>query len=285
MSLVVKNTRDLISPDQFKLKLLCYADVGFGKTSFAAGSPNPLIAVADTGHMKGLLSAAYRGVNYVEPETYPEFELFCGDSIQTPNDTLVVDPLSTMCNRFIKDYALTTVTRKQGDTQKRSLGIAEMDDYQVIQELTRRLMSRLLDVNKHVVVTAHVKEYQPQVIDKFNSANNKSERLGGPELPGKLSNSICGMFDVVIRGVKQSALRDPKDATSRYERRIWITESMEKFIAKNRIALPNSKGQTKSLFPPEVEYNLETGSGTWQWFYERAKAGYTEIYESLQKKQ
>jgi len=283
MSLIMKNTRDAISPEKFKLKMLVYAPPGFGKTTFAAGAPNPLVAVCDTGHMKGLLPAAHRELNYVEPETYAEFEMFCGNN--TPGshpDSLIVDPITPMTKRFIKDYVLATIPRRGGDSPKRAMGVPELDDYQGIEECTRRLLARLLDNDKHIVVTAHEQAYQPQVIDGMNSSNNKKERLGGPELPGQLSIACCAMFDVVLRGVKQSTLRDPRDPKSRYEKRVWLTESAEKYVAKNRISVPNGKSLSKSLFPPEVEFDLEKGSGTWEYFYTQALNGYKELYAQLQ---
>src|SRR2546428_12151159 len=116
MSLVINNTRNLIAPDKFRLKILLYADPGFGKTLLASSSLKPIVAACETGHMMGLLSAASYAVDYVTPDTYQEFEQFCSGLVPTQkeHDTYVVDSLTTMTKRFIKDYVLNNVSRKQG---------------------------------------------------------------------------------------------------------------------------------------------------------------------------
>ncbi len=264
MSLEIRNSADLIKPENLKFKVLIYSPPGGGKTTFASTAPNPGIAACETGQGKGIVSVADRNLDYVEPSSYQEIDQFCSGGLFRDKETLVVDSLTEMTRTFIKDYALSQVSRKHGDSEKRALGIPELDDYMAMAELTRRLMRKLLDQPKHIVVTAVEAGYEPPVIDMKHPDRNRAERIGGPDLPGVMRVAAPAMFDIVLRLVVRPRLLDNNNPKSRVNERFILTELDDKHAGKNRIVIAG-----KSVFPPEVPFNLDTGSGTFGWFLNR----------------
>ncbi len=278
MSLEIKNSRELVTPENLRLKILFYAPSGFGKTTFAGSALDPGFAVCETGQGKGLVSVADRGLSYVEPTSYQEFEAFCSGQVFKDKETLVVDSLTEMTRTFITDYAIGYVQRKQGNTEKRDLGIPELDDYQAIGALTRRLIRKLLDQPKHIVVTATEAAYDPPVMDPKNPARNRAERLGGPDLPGVMRVAAPAMFDITIRGVIKPRLLNPQDARSRVMERWLVTELDDKHAGKNRMVVAG-----KSVFPTEVKFDLNDGTGSFKWFLDRVVEAHKAAAASAQQ--
>jgi len=265
MALTVANTRDLIDPKLLKLKILAVAMPGFGKTTFIADAPNPGIGVCETGHGSGLISVATRAVDYVKLENYADFDAFCSGTIFKDKDTYGLDSLSDMVKTFIKDKALS-LPRQKGESQKRAMGVPELDDYGVMAELTRKLVRKLLDQPKHVIAACGLR------IDKPDPENGQGEMLIGPDLSGQMFLGSGAMFDIVLIGRTRSLLRDPRDAKSRYTERYWLTQPGGGFLAKNRLSL--FKGV--SFLPTELIYDLETGSGTFSDILNKATKAYED---------
>src|SRR5258708_5567650 len=107
MALIVRNSKQLIDPENLKLKVLVISQPGFGKTSFIARCPNVGLGVSETGHGKGLLSVAQLGVDYSEINSYDDFDAFSSGAIFKDKETLGLDSLSDMTKTFIKAKALT----------------------------------------------------------------------------------------------------------------------------------------------------------------------------------
>ena len=263
MALEIRNSKALIDPATMKLKILLVAMPGFGKTTFLSDSPNPLIGVSETGHGKGLLSVACKGVDYVEINSYNDFDAFCSGTVGKDKETLGLDSLSDMSRTFIKDKALS-IPRQRGESQKRAIGIPELDDYGSIAELTRKLTKKFIDQPKHIVVTAGLKIQQP------DPETLQGDTLIGPDFAGQMFLGSTAMFDIVLIGRTRMKLRDPKDAKSRYQERYWLTETANGFIAKNRLSVG-----VGSFLPSELEYNLATGTGTFKDIFDRAQSAYT----------
>jgi len=233
-----------------KLKILLYALPGTGKTKWASTAPNPGFIACETGHGKGLLTIAESKIDYVAPTTLQDLELIASGAVFQDKQTLVGDSLSDMARTFIKEYALA-IPRKRGETQKRKAGVPELDDYGVMGELTRRLVRKFLDIDKHIIFTATERYQQP------SEDVPGSELLIGPDLPGQMFLGSTAMFDLVLRMRTRTKFRDPRDAKSRYIERYLITESTGSTIAKCRSSLNN-----KSLLPSEIVIDLEKNSGT-----------------------
>jgi AAA domain len=268
LALVIKNTRDIVRPETLKLKFLLISQPGFGKTTFVGNSPNPLVGVCETGHGKGLMSIAHKGVDFTELDSYDDFEAFCSGAVGKDKETLGLDSLSDMVGTFIKDKALS-LARTRGESQKRALGVPELDDYGVMGELTRKLVRKLLNVDKHIVATAGLR------IDKPEEGSSQTETLIGPALPGQMFLGSTAMFDVVLIGRTRSKLRDPRDAKSRYTERYWLTEPTGGYLAKNRLSIGQGN-RSVSFLPSELVFDTESDTGTFNDVYQRAIKAFAE---------
>jgi len=266
LALVIRSSKELIDPVNLKLKILCVSQPGFGKTTFAANAPKPLIGACETGHGQGLMSVAQKAVDYVPLSNYNDFEAFCSGTISKGYDTDVLDSLSDMVRTFIKEKALS-MPRQKGESQKRALGVPELDDYGVMGELTRKLVRKLLDQPRHTVCTSGLR------IDKPDPENGQGEMLIGPDLAGQMFLGSTAMFDIVLLGRTRSVLKDPRDAKSRYTERYWLTEPSGGFLAKNRLSVAQDGG---SFLPAELIYDLKTGSGTFNDILNRAVKAYED---------
>src|SRR6266446_2933132 len=181
MPLRIQNTRDLVAPDKLRLKILMYGFPGAGKTKFLATANKThklLVGSCETGHGKGLLSAASEGFDYTELGSYNDFEEFCTGLAAKPYDVTGLDSLSWANKTFVKDKALS-MPRAKGESQKRALGVPEIDDYGTMGELSRKLIQRLIDQPQHIIVTSALKVDKPD-------ADNGGETLVGPDLPGQM---------------------------------------------------------------------------------------------------
>lgn len=268
MALQIKNTRDLLTQGNVKLKMITYSPSGFGKTEFAATAPNPIFGACETGHGKGLLTVAQKGIPYVEIGTYEQLESFCSGDGLGPYDTIVLDGFSYATDTAIKTYALS-VPRQRGESKKRLMGIPEMDDYGTMAELERRLLAKLLSLDKHIIITCLQDYYQPA---EGNGDMPRAEKIGGPDLPGMMRLGAAAMVDIVLRLFMRNALKDPKDAKSRYNERVWQTESDGKYLAKSRI-----RNGRLPVFPPEVVFDLDRNIGTFDWMLQQANKAYAAI--------
>lgn len=271
LSLISRNTKDLLDPEKFRLKVLCIAIPGTGKSTWAGTAPNPGFAACETGHGNGLASIATLGIDYCTPESYKEFESFCSGDVFKEKDTLVVDSLSAMAKTFIKDYALT-FPRGRGDTLKRKAGIPELDDYGVMGECTRRLLAKLLNLDKHVIVTCTLK--MPQ---EANPEEGRVAMPGLPDLPGQMALAASAMFDATLIMRTRPALRDPKDAKSRYSQRYLMTQPTDQWAAKNRLG--ERYGQ--SFWADEEVFDLKAGLGTFPDLLNKVIKGYTPVVSSV----
>lgn len=264
MALVIKNTKDLISPGELKLKVLVFGLYGVGKTTFMSSFPNLLAGVCETGHGKGLMSVASKSFDYVDLASYADFDAFCSGAAGKEKESYGLDSLSEMVKTFIKEKALS-LPRQKGETQKRALGVPEIDDYGVMGELTRKLLRKLLDQPKHIIVTAGLR------IDKPDPENGQGEMLIGPDLAGQMFLGSTAMFDLCLCLRSRSVLADPKDAKSRFTQRYFLTENQGSgILAKNRLSI----AEGKSFLPPEVIFDPSRGLGTFDYFYNLAVKTY-----------
>jgi hypothetical protein len=270
MTLQINNTKNLISPKDFKLKVLVFGLPGGGKTTFMSTFPNLGAGVCETGQGSGLLSVASKNLDYVKLSSYDDFDAFCSGAIFKDKESVSLDSLSEMVKTFIKEKALS-IPRKRGESQKRALGVPEQDDYGTMGELTRKLLRKLLDQNKHVVVTAGFR------VDRPDPESGQGETLMGPDLPGQMFLGSTAMFDVVLCLRTRSMLANPKDAKSRYMERYFLTEANGSgIIAKNRL----STEFNKSFLPSEMVFNPQINTGTFEDIYGRVMTEYKKAFEA-----
>jgi len=262
LSLQIKNSKSLLG-EELRLKMLLVGLPGTGKTTFLSTAPNIGIGACETGSGRGLASIAEKGIDYVELDNYGEFDQFCSGNIFKDKSAVGLDSLSTMTKTFIKDYALS-LPRSKGQSQKRAMGVPELDDYGTMGEVTRRLLAKLIDQPKHVLATATL------LIKSPDAETGLGELMIGPDLPGQMFLGATAMFDIVLVCRTRVLLRDPKDAKSRFTQHYWITQGGNGVIAKCRYA---------GLKAEEI-YNPATGEGTFPDLLAKIKKAATPVAEA-----
>lgn len=266
MALTWRNTQDLLAPDTLLLKILLYGLHGTGKSTFVSTVPNIAIGASETGHGKGLMGVAGENLTYAELNNYADVDEFCGGVVPAGVTALGLDSLSDVVKTHIKDKALS-FPRKTGDTPKRQSGVPELDDYGVMAELTRKMLRKLINQPKHVIVTSGLR------IDKADPDNGQMDTLVGPDLAGQMFLGSTAMFDLVLCTRTRSILRDPKDAKSRETEYYFLTNSPGNgIIAKNRLGVKGGK----SFLPQELPFNPTKGEGTFPWILKKAQDSYAQ---------
>jgi hypothetical protein len=251
----IRNTRDLINPETFKFKCLCYAIPGTGKTDWAWDlALNPAGLAMESGEGKGMLTVADRSIDYVEPESLTDYETFCKGHYFREAGCLVVDGGSEIVRTVIQQFALTLPNpRAAGEQSRRTAGIPVGNDYQSMAEKMRTNLRSLLALDKHIIVTALERVDKP---DRDNDPPGTPTYIG-PDLPGQLMLGCTAMFDFVFRMRVRPALRDKNDPKSRYLQRYLMTENTGETVAKCRSVLSG-----KPLLPNEIIYSEDRKSGS-----------------------
>jgi hypothetical protein len=263
--LTVSSAKALVRPENIKLKVLLYGAPGLGKTLWAGSAPSPGFVACETGHGSGLLTLAGKDIDYVEPTNVSDLEAIATGQLFKDKETVVLDSLSAMARTFVKEAALA-IPRSRGESPKRKQGVPELDDYGVMGEMTRRILNRLLDLDKHIVVTATERIKMP------DAETGQGETLIGPDLPGEMFSGSTAMFDFVFRLRARQVLRDPKDAKSKATQRYLITQADgQGTLAKAR---SNRNGQT--FLDKEEIIDLTTGAGLFPYILAKILKGYTE---------
>ena len=270
LSLQIQNSKDLIKPDSFKLKILLVAPPGFGKTEFIGGIPNVGIAACETGEGNGVLTVADRNVAFCEPDTISELESICKGLVFKSQDAVALDSLTAMTRTIVRRAALA-IPRKQGESEKRRKGVPELDDYGVMGVMTHDLLRALIQLDKHVVVTSQLKIQLP------DAETGRGEYLIGPDLPGQMFLGAVAMFDTVLVGRTRSVTKDIDGVKKKVSERYWITAPDGKHLAKCR----SKRLGNFPLLESEIVYDLQANTGTWDHIFNTVKAAYEEIYQAL----
>lgn len=270
MALVIKSTRKIVDPKTFKWKVLLYALSGTGKTTWLKTVPNLGVAACETGEGNGLLPLADSDVEYVEPTSYQDFQAICSGQVFKDKDAIAIDSLTDMAQTFIKDYALQMTA---GGSARRQAGCPELQDYMVMGEVTRRLLRKLLDLDKHVIVTATMKFDKP---NQDEAALVGGTTMIGPALPGQLFLGSTAMFDTVLCMRTRPVAKEVAPGKKvRVNERYFITEQYETgnglYIAKSRNSVNN-----KALLDPEEVFDRDDGRGSFTFLLNKILKGYGE---------
>lgn len=214
----------------------------------------------ETGEGNGALTLADLRIDYITPENMAEIDGFLDPScpIFRDKDTIILDSASALSKSFVQKRALM-IPRSQGSSEKRKLGIPEMDDYGTMGSLTRTVFEKLLAMDKNILVTAGLRERLP------NMETGKGVHAIGPDLPGEMFWTSTAMFDFVFR--LEARRIKQKDGTFRTER-FLVTQTDGITIAKGR---PTRDSQP--ILAAEEPFNLETGAGTIPYLIDKIKAG------------
>lgn len=246
MSLTVKNSNTLA--ENYLPKIMVYGPPGVGKTDWSSTADNPGFLAVETGDGKGMMTLAGKGVDYIEPTTTADMDGFFNDACPIFRDkaTIVFDSISWFAKTAIKTRALA-VGRTQGSSEKRKLGIPEMDDYGTMGELTRDTLNRLLAMPKGVIVTAGLREKLPSM------ETGKGQHIIGPDLPGDMFLTSTGMFDMVFRMGVEMIVKDGQKVAQRY----LTTQNDGTTIAKCRPG-----GSRVNILEPKLIIDIAKGINT-----------------------
>lgn len=270
MSTVIRNSKDYLNAETFRLKMLIYSLPGTGKTTWLGTIDPDMLAVAacDTGIGNGLLSIAEKGIDHILVENLDDLTRFCKGEIFPKKKVLALDSISAMARGFIKDEALK-IPRTKGESPKRKMGVPELDDYGTIGEMVRRIILLMINSNpdKHVIVTATEKYDRPNENDAPGT-----ESLIGPELAGQMFLAAPALFDQVLRLRTRQRLRVASDAKSRYTERYFQTQQESGVIAKCRCNRGN-----KALLDREEVFDIETGIGGFPHLVNKIVSGYAKV--------
>jgi phage nucleotide-binding protein len=171
------------------LKILVYGNPGTGKTVFSATAPSPLIIDVEKGAHSINNHPALRGAKALEYKSLFQVEqlinFLAADAPQLAEyKTIIVDSFSELQKRdldaIVKDEASKDANRNK------FLPIGP--DYNVNTEHMRVIASALRDLDRHIIVTCHVKEEKDETTGRI---------LKRPNLTPKLAGTMAGIFDVV----------------------------------------------------------------------------------------
>lgn len=172
-------------------KMLLYAQFGTGKTVFCATAPKPLIiAVEPTGTLSLLNHPELKEkCKVMQFKSVVQLELLLDKMLEKPEafefcETVVIDSFSEL-QKFDLDDVVAKAARMDASRNK-YLPIGP--DYNVNTEHMRQIAGKLERINKHVIVTCHVKEEKDE---------NSGRVLVRPNLTPKLAGTLAGKFDVV----------------------------------------------------------------------------------------
>jgi hypothetical protein len=130
-------------------------------------------------------------------------------------------------------------------------------------EITRRLLAKLIGLDKHIIVTAGLK--LPTAADP---EEGRAAMPALPDLPGQMALGASHMFDAVLIMRTRPVLLNPKDPKTRFIQRYFMTQPTEQWLAKCRF---NNGG--KSVLSEEEVFNLETGEGGFPYLLNKIVAG------------
>ncbi len=176
--------------------ILVYGTPGSGKSYLAGTSPKALILEGGPGETKSIASAKFNvdvwemnnrsdlleAYEYMRHEGCKEYEWLWLDSISMLEGRLMEDQLE----------------EAHASNNKRSLLVPSMPDYQIVQNTVDQYTKWFCKLPINFGMTAHV---MIQAIKELDEDGDEVDRLSYlPQVQGgqgKLSQKICGYFDIV----------------------------------------------------------------------------------------
>jgi len=200
------------------VRLLVYGSPGVGKTTFAAGAPNPVFL-------------DFENSTTTLRKTHPDIAVISdrkelanvGNILEyvlkpTGYDTIVIDSISSMYETILMEH--------MKGQKNRDSDLALFQDFRKITNVMKRVFYTLIDVKAHVVLIAHERELR-------DSETNKLLQVR-PHLPPEVRASIERLINEVFY------IEADKDLSGKVKRTVTVT-SQGKILAKNRQALTESK--------------------------------------------
>lgn len=171
------------------LKVLLYGNPGTGKTVLSATAPSPLIIDVEKGAYSINNHPSLRHAKALEFKSIYQVEqlikFLAADAPQLAEfKTIVVDSFSELQKRDLDEVVAAEAAKDSSRNKYLPIGA----DYNVNTEHMRMIASSLRDLDRHIVVTCHVKE---------DKDDNTGRILKRPNLTPKLAGTLAGIFDVV----------------------------------------------------------------------------------------
>lgn len=171
------------------LKILVFGQPGTTKTSFAGTAPKPLFVDVERGTTSLLNQPETRHVDVLEFRSIRQVELLISKMSEGNNpldkyETLVIDSFSELQKRDLDDIVKKAAMADASRNPYLPIG----PDYNINTEHMRQVADALKSLNKHIIVTCHVKEEKDDTTGRV---------LLRPNLTPKLAGSMNGLFDVV----------------------------------------------------------------------------------------
>lgn len=216
--LEVRNTKTLISPDT-RICGLIYSPGKRGKTTLAAsladvtmkyrGKPTLFIAceVAEGG---GTMSVAHRGLDYVQPSNYTEFNtLLTALETDETYGGVVLDNATDYVIRIVRPYALKFPS-KERILGAREIGVPHRGDYQTMAESARQHLNKLVYMTNESTPERYRKDLIVTALEKEKTDDDGNLVSITPDFPGALANVATALFQSVVSiKIKNKVVPDP----------------------------------------------------------------------------
>lgn len=182
------------------IKMLIYGMPGVGKTVFAAGAPKPLFVDAEHGTRSLLNHPELKDIPVLPLSNFNEvdalfWQLKAGEL--PDRETIVIDSISELQKRNM-DQLLDIASERD---RNRNKFLPLQQDYHMNTEVLRRLVVSYRDLDRNLIVTAHVTESQD---------DSTGIMVVRPAVTPKLANTLEGIFDVVGYMTLEHTAQGPK---------------------------------------------------------------------------
>lgn len=209
------------------VRAVIYGVEGIGKSTFAAGLPNPLFLDLEKG-------TAHLDVSRAEIETWQELEAALGECVTTDFQTIVIDTAD-----WAEAACAEMVLKKHGKKSIEDFGFGK--GYVILAEEFRKVIARaetLVSRGKNVVFLAHskvVRQSPPDQTDGFDRYELKLAKQVAPIL--KEWADLLGFANFKTQVVEGS---DGRNKITGGKERVLFLEHSAAWDAKNRFGLPAS---------------------------------------------
>lgn len=227
--------------------MLVYGQGGIGKTTFCATAPKPIIADCENG-------AKYFGLRGIKVDvsniqTWKDIEELYQFVKTSDYETVVIDPIGELMEK-LKMQIINSKEKKfvQYDGSLTMAGWGEMKDRM------RRMLKAFRDLNKHVIIVAHVSE-----------KDDEGKIIKRPKVETKLSEELIALVDVAGFMEVVKTANENGDFT---EKRVIRVAPNDKYESKDRT------GQLGGIIEPDFTkiINACQGNETYAWSSATAKA-------------